>query len=89
MPVGEYMERTTHRQHLGWLAHLAEEMDRPSRSDWYAMQVAQRIDGAMGGKAGALDAYKLPFGEKKGLTASAVAASKEAAMRRTGRKPNK
>ena len=30
----------THRQYLGWQAWLEIEWDRPSRSDWYAMQVA-------------------------------------------------
>lgn len=36
----DYLRRTSHRQHLTWLCFLRDELDRPSRSDYYAMQTA-------------------------------------------------
>lgn len=37
------MKRTTHREYLTWMAYFELELDRPSRSDNYLMQIACEV----------------------------------------------
>lgn len=40
LPVGDYLRRTTARQHRLWVAWLDEQQNVPSRADWYAIQAS-------------------------------------------------
>ncbi len=51
----------THRQHEAWQQFLEEEWNRPSRSDWYAMQAAWAVAGALGGSRARLEDFQLQF----------------------------
>lgn len=37
------MKEHTHRQYLAWMAWLEMQWDRPSRTDWYLMQIAAEV----------------------------------------------
>ena len=52
----------THRQFLAWQWWLAEEWNRPNRSDHYAMQTASAMEGALGGQQRQLTEWKIKFG---------------------------
>ena len=39
----ECQEKVTHRQYLVMVQWLKDQWDKPSRSDWYLMQVAQKV----------------------------------------------
>lgn len=43
LPLGEYLKSHTRRQHLVWLAFLAEEQTTPDLHDLYTMQVAAEV----------------------------------------------
>jgi hypothetical protein len=74
MPLSECARTTTHRQYLAWQEFLEREMDRPSRADYYSMQVAAVLAG------GNVNSMRLKFSEKRAprTLEEAVAASKAA-----------
>jgi|TARA_R110000824_G_scaffold89320_1_gene219036 hypothetical protein len=37
------MERVSHREYKIWMRHFKEELNQPSRSDHYLMQIAQEV----------------------------------------------
>lgn len=43
MPLTELMKKTTHRQFRAWVAWDQEQWNKPDRTDYYLMQVAQEI----------------------------------------------
>lgn len=43
MSLTECMEKTTHRQYAAWSEWLAEDYNRPERSDYYAMLIAAEV----------------------------------------------
>ena len=43
MSLRQCLKEHTHRELLVWNAWLDQEWDNPSRSDWYAMQVAAEV----------------------------------------------
>lgn len=43
MTLTECLEKHTHRQYLAWMDWLDEEWNRPSRSDFYLMQITQFV----------------------------------------------
>lgn len=63
MAIGAYTAGHTHRQHITWLAWLSsiDRWNEPSRSDWYAMQIAAAIQGTRGKKVTDLSSLKIPF----------------------------
>lgn len=55
------MAETTHREFQVWQAHFEEELDRPSRSDLYVMQLTAVVAGLF--KEGVKPSdYRLRFG---------------------------
>lgn len=54
MTLAECQQRITYREFLAWQRYLDEDWNRPSRTDWYLMQIALRLRQAWfknGGKA--------------------------------------
>lgn len=43
MTFNDYITRVSHREHEVWVAWLEMDMDNPSRSDYYLMQIASEI----------------------------------------------
>jgi hypothetical protein len=43
MPLGECLRRVTHREYRLWTAWFNRQWDRPSRSDYYLMQIATEV----------------------------------------------
>lgn len=43
MSITEALERLTHREFMVLMAHYEGEWNRPSRSDWYLMQIARQV----------------------------------------------
>lgn len=68
-PLTDTLKNTTHRQFLVWRWHFFLDLNRPSRTDHYMMQVAQKIVQvnckAEDAKQVRLDDFKLPFTVKK------------------------
>jgi hypothetical protein len=42
-PIVELMRRMTHREYEVWIEWIKDNQGHPSRSDWYAMQIAAEI----------------------------------------------
>jgi len=60
------MAKTSHREYLLWMDYLQAEWNQPSRSDYYLMQIAEKVTKAFGGnKKWGPGKFKLPFGRKK------------------------
>lgn len=57
------MRTWSDRQFRAALEWASEEINRPSRSDHYAMQIAWVMAVAHGSKESSLDAFKLRFGK--------------------------
>lgn len=55
------MRTWSHRQYKAAQAWLATELNRPNRSDHYAMQVAWAVCAANGGKETTLEPFKIKF----------------------------
>ena len=55
MPLRECLKKTTNREYRTWMQWLTDDMNRPSRSDYYAMQIAA----VMGG--GDVNKLRIPF----------------------------
>lgn len=51
----------THRQVLAWDAWLNLQWDRPSRSDWYAMQIAAEVRYVFSQASRPVDKFRLRF----------------------------
>lgn len=45
MPIGECMAKHTHRQFLTWMVWLKLQWNKPSRSDYYLMQLEATVRG--------------------------------------------
>jgi len=61
------MRQTTDRQYRLWIAWLNEQINEPSREDYYLMQVSHSIhqliaSQSRNGRAPALEKFKLKFG---------------------------
>lgn len=53
----------THRQFMAWQFWEAEQWNQPSRSDYYAMLIANRVDHVLAEKKDSnLEPYVIPFG---------------------------
>lgn len=51
----------THRQYEAWQQFMEDEWSHPSRSDWYAMQIAHVMARTMGGSRADLADLQLKF----------------------------
>jgi len=68
MPIDDYLESHSHRQHLGWLAWLRKEWNEPDRHDYYIMRLTLEVLNLLRerkDKIQDLDKLKLPFKTKK------------------------
>lgn len=72
MPVFECLERITHREYRLWLIHFRKELDQPSRTDYYLMQIAREVRRVLSKKPNKIQLkdFLIPFGKppRKQLT---------------------
>jgi hypothetical protein len=73
MTIGEYLHRSSHREHLVFLAWLDMQWDRPARIEYYLMQVAAEVRRTLVRNPAKVDAndFQLKFkvrGEEKPVT---------------------
>ena len=73
LPLRKFLSETSHREYQTIKAWYDEEMNNPSRSDHYLMQIAQMVHGHDRKKVLKLEEFKLKFGpsvpKKKVFTA--------------------
>lgn len=64
------MRQVSHREYLAKLSWLDDQWNEPTRSDYYLMQIAQKVVGVLA-KQPELDTLKIPFevaGKKKKIS---------------------
>lgn len=64
MPIQEYLERTTQRQHETWLEWLSLQLNKPSRADYYIMRLMAEMVAVVCGKQPDLDTFRVDFVEE-------------------------
>lgn len=62
-PILEFAASKTHREYRTWMRHLEEELNQPSRSDFYLMQIAAEARYAFRERPAslALNKFRIPF----------------------------
>lgn len=67
MPIGRCIAETTHREYLTWMAWLDSQWNKPSRLDYYIMQLTYRVATLFAKKETSLkiSSFKLPFKKVK------------------------
>lgn len=55
------MKQISHREYLDKLRYINDKWNEPSRSDYYSMQIAQRVDGVLSKRVPKLENFKIPF----------------------------
>lgn len=83
MSVARCKHEVSWREYLSWLAYFEQEWDRPSRTDYYLMQIALEVARMMAGKKKGrfkLNQFLLKFGthERRRGKVDPIAAAKKA-----------
>ena len=55
------MQSITHREFKTWIAWLDDQWNKPSKSDYYLMQIAGYVSHVLSKKSWKLDTYKVNF----------------------------
>ena len=78
------MHEITHREYLMWMQWLDEELERPTKSDHYLMQIAQQVARLFKKQPGRIQLkhFKLSFRKKQRATTTS---KKEAATQSKAR----
>lgn len=61
MPLLEFMGRFTHREFRTWVAWKKDQLNNPSRSDYYLMRIAGEIHHVMSKKAWNVKRFMIKF----------------------------
>jgi len=61
------MKKHTHREYLMWIRYLDKEWNQPSRTDYYLMQIAAKIQGLFSKNSTSIKIanFLLPFKRQK------------------------
>jgi len=66
MTLTDVMEKTSHRQYLLWMEWLDQQWNKPTRTDWYLIQLTAELRrGFTRAKNILLDPWKINFSRKK------------------------